>query len=184
MKSFINALPGVVGIVTLALASGCTAAGANDNDHDMEEPELEQSDVSPEVSCFAGVWIETIGACSCPDTWTGDYTLECQAFDCTESALLALDKDNAALRVTVRSSAVQGRLSAVGPKLLEGTWKEGNGRLQLNFDHLELPIPAKCGSESLSLKGSPLLRRARQPLSSAIWWAWDHDHWLDAPYAP
>jgi hypothetical protein len=184
MKTFINAALGAVCIATISLASGCAVAPADDDDAvDIAGAELGATAPPPRQSCFVGVWVESANDCNCPEIGTEGYTLECQASDCRETALLALDDDYSALRVTVRSSALQGRLTAVGLKSSEGTWKEGIGKLQLAFEYIS-QTAAQCSADYLELKGSPLMQRAAKPLADSIWWAWDYDHWLDVPYNP
>ena len=182
MKSFINAMLGAAGLAILAIASGCTAASVNDAGDDDESVEVAQGALSDDPKCFIRVWVVSSTKCVCPDVGVEGYTLECQANDCLQSDVLALNDQNEALRIRVRSSIEEGRLSAA-TKPVEGSWKAGNGYLYLDFNGEEVTTPAECMDTELDLKGEPIYRRAWDGLDRSVSSAWASDRWLDVPYA-
>jgi hypothetical protein len=169
-------------LMLVVMATGCTGQ-IDTSDSDADEPGYAPSARLAGDQCFVDVWVTATAACVCPPLGTGDYTLECQAADCLQSDILALNDQNEARRVLVRYSALEGRLSAAAPGPIEGAWKAGDGYLRLAFDNTDTITPTECAGTEI-VQGKITMTAAEPGLAKAIWWSWEYDHWLDTPYQP
>lgn len=183
MKSLINAMLAVAGLSILALVSGCVNSPVDDAEGDMNAPAMQSLGVSDGSSCYVGAWTEGRYGCDCPAAGQEGWTLECAASDCVEEDLLALNDQNEAIRVSVRMSALEGRLSAIS-KVDEGAWKASAGELVLAFDGGEETAATVCSDSALQPHGQDAISRADKALTASIDYAWQTGHWLDAPYQP
>jgi hypothetical protein len=174
----------ILGAATLSLSAGCAVAGTGETDLDEAEQAL-QFDVvtlSSEAAC-TGVWVAEEGPCVCPPIGHPGYTTECTALDCAQTEIYALADEGGALHVTVRATAQQEHLSAIGFDADLGTWEADGAELALSLESGQATYQAECGAAEMTMK-EKLMKPASAALVRSILWAWNRDQWIDVPYQP
>jgi hypothetical protein len=193
MKSLMIAVLAAAGLTFVA---GCAGVDTDsDSDSDSAAADIDSADqasnaplsvavaavTAPEATC-AGVWEISEKACACPAIGASDYTPECQAADCMHSEIMALSENGEALHVTVRYTASEQHLSAIGYVAVEGSWKDVGGSLMIALGSNATTVPTHCTADELRMRGQDPIKRANASLASSIAWAWGRDQWIDVPY--
>jgi hypothetical protein len=179
----------ILAAATLAFSAGCADIEPVETDIDADEEApgaplfAAVDEVESLASPYVGIWVKATKACDCPAIDQSGYTTECKAADCMQSEVLGLSDDGDAVQATVRYTALEQHLSAIGYDADLGSWEEAGGELTLQLESGETSSKSECDGEELVM-GGDTLKHPNVLLGVALSWAWRRDQWIDVPYAP